>query len=239
MTHLQKEASFIRKVALTAGISLIIMALAAFFSYGLVYGKLVVPGKANVTLNHILSSSQLFNAGIFGWLIILICDIIVSWCFYIILKPISKNLSLLGAWLRLTYVGILGIAILNLIFVSILTRKADYLSTFTTDQLQTYVMLFLEAFDFSWSIGLIIFGGHLLIVDYLAYRSDFIPKIISILLLIGAISYMLIHLCYSFLPQLDSITGILESILSVPMALGELGFGIWLLVKGGKAPKSA
>ena len=237
MTNLVNEQSYQRKSALTAGVSLMIMILAAAFSYGFVYGGLVVQDDANTTFNNIQSANMLFNAGIFGWLIILICDIVVAWGFYIFLKPIDKSLSLLGAWLRLTYGAILGVAILNLVFVLILTNNADYLTVFKIDELQAYVMLLLEAFHMIWNIGLIIFGGHLLIVGYLAFRLDIIPKVISILLLVAAISYMLIHLCYTFLPQYDEVTAILENILIVPMTLGELGFGIWLLIKGGKAPK--
>jgi Domain of unknown function (DUF4386) len=237
MTNLVNEQSYQRKSALTAGVSLMIMALAAAFSYGLVYGGLVVQDDANATFNNILSANMLFNAGIFGWLIILICDIVVAWGFYIFLKPIDKSLSLLGAWLRLTYGAILGVAILNLVFVLILTNNADYLTVFKIDELQAYVMLLLEAFHMIWNIGLIIFGGHLLIVGYLAFKSDTIPKVIGTLLLIAAISYMFIHLCYTFLPQYDGVTEIIGNILIVPMTLGELGFGIWLLIKGGKASK--
>lgn len=44
MTALVKELSYQRNSALIAGISLIIMALAAFFSYGFIHGSLVVDG---------------------------------------------------------------------------------------------------------------------------------------------------------------------------------------------------
>jgi hypothetical protein len=54
---------------------------------------------------------------------------VVAWALYIFLKPINNNLSLLGAWLRLTYATILGIAILNLIFVLLLSKNTDYLSS--------------------------------------------------------------------------------------------------------------
>jgi hypothetical protein len=70
-----------RKSALTAGISLIIIALAAFFSYGFVHGSIVVQGDASATFNNIMSSNMLFKAGILGWLIILILDIVVAKAF--------------------------------------------------------------------------------------------------------------------------------------------------------------
>src|SRR5213595_2397418 len=126
-----------RKYALTAGIALMVMTLAALFSYGLVLERLVVKGDAIATFNNIISSLALFNAGIIGWLIILISDIVVAWSFYLFFKPLNNRLSLLGAWLRLIYAGILGIAILNLIFISILTNSTEYFSTIKINQLQS------------------------------------------------------------------------------------------------------
>ncbi|MEC0181328.1 DUF4386 domain-containing protein [Paenibacillus peoriae] len=228
-----------RKSALTAGALLIIMALAAFFSYGFVHGSLVVKGDASTTFNNILSSNGLFKAEILGWVIILISDIIVAWALYIFLKPMNKNLSLLGAWLRLTYSAVLGIAILNLIFVLLLLRDPNDSSSFTIEQIQSLMMLFLEAFESIWSVGLIIFGGHLLIVGYVAFKSDRIPKVIGILLLLASIGYIVIHLSKTFLSQYDGLIAILNLVFAIPMIAGELGFGIWLLLRGGKLPKSA
>ncbi|MGG2093342.1 DUF4386 domain-containing protein [Bacillus sp. S13(2024)] len=234
MAIIVKKQSDQRKYALTAGILLIIMALVSFFSYGFAHASLVVKGDASATFHNIMSSNSLFKAEIFGWIIILISDIVVAWAFYIFLKPIHKNLSLLGAWLRLTYAAILGIAILNLIFALLLTKYTDYFSLLKTDQLQAQMMLFLEAFQSIWSIGLIIFGGHLMVVGYIAFKSNSIPKVISILLLLASIGYIVIHLCNTFLPEYDEAISILNLVFSVPMIAGELGFGIWLLFKGGK-----
>ncbi|MCD9024773.1 DUF4386 domain-containing protein [Cohnella silvisoli] len=228
------ELSYQRKSALFAGTSLIIMALASFFSYGFVHESLVVQGDPIATFNNIVSSNNLFKAEIFGWVIILICDIVVTWAFYIFLKPINKSLSLLGAWLRLTYSTILEIAIMNLIFVLLLSRHTNDLSSFKIEQTQSLMMLFLEAFESIWSIGLIVFGGHLLIVGYVAFKSGSIPKVISILLLLASIGYIVIHLSKTFLPQYDRVISILNLVFTAPMVAGELGFGIWLLLRGGK-----
>ncbi|PEI95511.1 hypothetical protein CN679_04070 [Bacillus pseudomycoides] len=237
MTTSVTKQSYQRKSALIAGTSLIIMALAAFFSYGFVHESLVVQGDASTTFNNIKSSNMLFKAEIFGWVVILIADIVVTWAFYIFLKPINKSLSLLGACFRLTYATILGIAILNLIFVLLLSKSTDYLSLFKIDQLQAHMMLFLEAFESIWSIGLIIFGGHLMIVGYLAFKLDRIPKVISILLLLASIGYIVINLFNTILSQYDTVISILKIVFNVPMIAGELGFGIWLLFRGGKVPK--
>ena len=235
MISLNKDSTNLRKAALISGISLILMALAAAFSYGFVHGSLVVPGDISTTYTNITSSITLFKAEITGWVVILLLDIIVAWSLYIFLKPVNRELSLLAAWLRLIYTALLGIAILNLLFVLLLSNGADYLSLLKMDQLQANMALRLEAFELIWSIGLIVFGVHLFIVGWIAFQSNKIPKIIAILLVLAAIGYIIIHLCMTLLVQ-QSIITTLEFMFTVPMIVGELGFGLWLLVKGGKVP---
>ncbi|MFE4571803.1 DUF4386 domain-containing protein [Paenibacillus chitinolyticus] len=223
-----------RTAALTAGIALIVMTLAAFFSYGFVHESLMAQGDASRTFQAVTSSRALFKAEIFGWVIILICDIVVAWAFYIFLKPVHKHLSLLGAWFRLVYAAVLGTALLNLIVVLLLSGRAGYLSLINTGQLQAYVRMYLEAFGLIWSMGLIIFGGHLLIVGILAFKSERIPKIIGIFLLMASIGYMAVHLCNLFLPDYETLTKLLNVVFIIPMVAGELGFGVWLLARGGR-----
>ncbi|WLR42062.1 DUF4386 domain-containing protein [Bacillus carboniphilus] len=234
MSNVVTETSARRKAALTAGTTLFIMAFAAFFSYGYVLSELVVPHDAATTLHNIQSSKMLFKAGIFGWVLILICDVLVAWGFYFFLKPVHQPLSLLGAWFRLIYSAILGVAILCLILVLMVTVHPEVLISFNIEQIQGYVLLLLNTFDYVWSIGLIIFGGHLLIIGYLTYQSRNIPKVISVLLIIASIGYITIHFGYTFLSEANDVITLFEYIFSIPMILGEIGFGLWLLAKGGK-----
>ncbi|MCP8969513.1 DUF4386 domain-containing protein [Ectobacillus ponti] len=227
-----------RKAALAAGTVLMIMALAAFFSYGFVWGSLVIEGDKGATFHNLQASPGLFRAGIAGWLITLICDIVAAWGLYIFFKPIHWQLSLLGAWLRLVYAGILGAAIMNLMFAAALAGKAGGFSSFNLEQLQALTALFLKNFHLMWSVGLIVFGGHLLIIGFMAFKTEAVPKVIGILLLIAAAGYTIIHSGYAFLPQFNKAISMLEAILSVPMSLGEFSLGIWLLLRGGKLPKS-
>ncbi|WP_051870619.1 hypothetical protein [Brevibacillus laterosporus] len=61
-----KELSNERKAAITAGTSIIIMALAVFFSYGFVHERLVIKSDASTTFHIIMSSNSLFKAEILG-----------------------------------------------------------------------------------------------------------------------------------------------------------------------------
>ncbi|WP_160669758.1 DUF4386 domain-containing protein [Clostridium sp. C8-1-8] len=237
MLVFETEKISLRKVALIAGLTICIIAISAGFSVGLVDNRLIVLDDATATMDNIKKFFSLFQLGIFSWLITLIGDVVISWALYVFLKQVDSSLSLLGAWIRLIYSTILGIAILNLIFISILLSNEYKLPLIQTYQLKYLLMLFIIGFHKMWSLGLIIFGFHLFIIGYLTLKSNFMPNILAILLLIASFSYVFIHIMHVFLPQYDNITRVIETMLSVPMTLGELGLGIWLMIKGGKAEK--
>lgn len=219
-------------VARTGGISLIVMAVAAALSYGYVQGSLVVDGDAAGTFANLQASPSLFRAGILGWVLIMACDVAAAWALYLVLKPVHPGLSLLGAWLRLAYTAVLGGAVSSLIVVSLLTGNREVtLSGFTRGELQAEVMLNLHAFEAVWSAGLILFGGHLLIIGVLALWSENIPKPVSVLLLLAGFGYIMVHLCGTLVPGYGEFLQIIKWVFMLPMTAGELGLGIWLLFK--------
>jgi len=186
-----------------------------------------VPGDATTTANNIMTSEILFRIGICSILIVLICDVVVAWALYIFLKQVNESLSLLTAWFRLVYAATLGIALLNFVIVLILLSGANYLAVFETDQLHAQVMLFINAFYDVWAIGLIVFGFHLLSLGYLAFKSDYIPKILGVLLMLAGLSYLIDYIGNFLFPNLDAA-------ISMVLGWGELLFMFWLLFKGVK-----
>ncbi|MGP4070102.1 DUF4386 domain-containing protein [Halobacillus sp. B29] len=216
-----------QKAAFFSGAALLVMTLAAFFAYGYVHSSLVIDGDAAATLKNLQASPSMFRLEIFGWLIILITDLIVSWGFYIFLKPFHPGYALLAGWLRLLYTAILAIAVSHLVIANSMVQS-------TISGAANQVMASITAFEVIWSFGLIIFGLHLIAVGLIAIDTRKIPKVLSILLVLAGISYSFIHFMYGFIPQMERFTGILELTLMVPMFIGELGFGIWLLIKGRK-----
>lgn len=222
-----------RKIAIVAGLSIVALAIVAGFAYGFVFQSLVVPGDATATANNIKANDMLFRTSIFAWLVNFIVDVVVAWALYIFLKPVNKNLSLLTAWLRLVYSAIFGAALLNFIIVLLLLSDADYLKVFEANQLHALALLFLTAFDALFSIGLVVFGFHLLALGYLVFKSGYIPKILGVLLFVASVGYLVTGLANLLLP---SYKAPLELIFTVPMIIGELGLGLWLLFKGGKHP---
>ena len=220
----------LRKAALVAGWGLLIMTIFAVFAIYFVFQNLIVPGDATTTANNIMASEMLFRIGICSILIVLIGDVVVAWALYVFLKQVNKSLSLLAAWLRLVYAAMLGIGLLNLVIVLILLSGANYLAVFETDQLHAQVLLFLNAFNDVWALGLIVFGFHLVTLGYLVFKSNYIPKVLGVLLILAGFSYLIDYFGKFLFPNFDVP-------ISMVLGWGELIFMFWLLFKGGKIPE--
>ncbi|HAD96765.1 MAG TPA: DUF4386 domain-containing protein [Cryomorphaceae bacterium] len=221
-----------RASALTAGISLLIMAIVAGLTYGYLHGSLVVADNAPATVSNLQSSTGLFRAELLGWTIIFLLDALVAWALYHFFATTHKGLSFLSSFLRVLYTAILGVAIFNL--PQILTLLNEQLSEVGMAERPTDILNCINSFENIWSHGLIIFGLHLVVLGYLSLLADHIHNAWGILLMIAGVSYTLLHTLYAIVPEVSGSLTLLESILAIPMTIGELGFALWLIIKGGK-----
>lgn len=179
----------LRTAAIVAGVGLLLMAILSPFAFLNTYQNVFVSGDATATAENIIAAGNLFNIGIFIFLIVAILDIIVAWALYILFKPVNKSLSLLTAWFRLAYAPIFAFALTYLFNASQLLSGANYLQAFEPDQLNAQAMLSVSAFKNGWDIGLVVFGLHLLVLGYLAFKSGFIPKWLGVLLVVAGLGY--------------------------------------------------
>ena len=72
-------------------------------------------------------------------------------------------------------------------------------------------------------------------MGYLSVRNFAIPKLWGWLLIFAGISYSIIHLTKNIMPNYITQIETVEMILSMPLAIAEIGFAVWLLIRGGKA----
>ena len=221
----------LRTAALIAGIGLLIMVAAAPFAELFVFPKLVVPGNAAETTQNIIANKTLFTSAIFGYLITFICDLIVAWALYVLLKPVNEELSLLTAWFRWVYTVIALDALLNLVTILRILNASDILTGSQLDQFSAQVILSIQAFRSHWYFGLIFFGIHLGLLGYLAIRSKYIPSILGVLLIIAGSGYLLTNLKPFLFPTIN-----LD--FAEYTFYGELIFMLWLLIKGPRIQES-
>jgi hypothetical protein len=101
MTKRIPETSPRLKARITGAFYLLTI-LTGIFAQGFVSERLVVNGDAAATATNILTHRGLFQLGFAVYLIEMACQIAMTALFYDLLKPVSRSLSLIAAFLGLT-----------------------------------------------------------------------------------------------------------------------------------------
>lgn len=222
------------RTARMAGFGYLIIFLSGIFANFFVLQNMIVPGDAAATVGNIMAAQGLFRIGILSFVIMVVFDLLLAWLLYLLLKPVNRDVSLFAGWFRLVNATIFGIALYHLFDVLQMVSGADYLTVFEPGQLHAQVMLALAAFNHTWLIGLIFFGFHLLLLGYLIIKSDYIPKILGVLLIIAAFGYLIDSFANFLLSNYSDYQTIFMLIVVIPGIIGELSFTLWLIWKGGK-----
>lgn len=223
-----------RRAALIAGIGYMAVFVLAIFANFFVRTGLVDPDDAAATFNNIAESETLFRAGLFSFLIVFLLDVVIAWALYVLLKNVSKELSRLAAWFRLVYTVFLGVSLLFFFLVLELVTGGGYSEAFGSNQTEAQVTLFLDAFNYTWYIGLAAFGIHLMLVGYLLRRSSSAHRLLAALLMVAGAAYVIDTTAISLLSTYSNYEDVFLAMVALPSVVGELGLAIWLLRKAGK-----
>lgn len=227
----------LKNIARIAGLGYLIIFVSGFFANFFVLEGLLVGGDATATTDNIMSNLFQFRLGVVGFVVMIVVDVLMAYPLYLLLKSTNKQLALFAAWLRLVNGAIFAVAIFNLFGILHLLSGADYLQVFEESHMQAQVMIWLEAFNYTWLLGLVFFGLHLLLVGYLVFRSPYLPRILGLLLLIAALGYLIDSFAQFLLADYASYQGLFEMIVVIPSVVGEFSLTLWLLIKGVRSPQ--
>lgn len=218
-----------------AGYGYLAIIVLAIFAEFFVRSSLVVPGDAATTTKNIMANLGMFRVGISSYLLAAIFDVLVALALYVYLAPINRSIALLAAWFRLVHAIIFALALGNLFNVLHLISGSE--ATVVTDSaaVQSQVMLFLNAFDYEWLIGLMFFGLHCFLLGYLIIKSSYIPRLIGLILIVAALGYIIDSFAHFLMNNYREYEDLFLMIVAVPAIVAELSLCLWLLIKGTKA----
>ena len=206
----------------------LLIAVLSGFVHFYVRGELIMPGDATTTANNIMASAGLFRVSIAAELVILLSEIVLLVLLYVLLKPVSKTLSLVAAVSRLAMTTIHGINVLNNVIVLLLLGGAGYVTVFAPNQLHALVTLFLDAKSYGFSIGVAFLALHAAILSYLIFKSGYFPKVLGVLFMIATLGYLIDS--FALVLVANHKTGAVY--FALPIAIAEIAFPLWLLFKG-------
>ena len=234
MNAAKEEYKLINKTAKTAGLLYLLVIVFGMFAELYVNLTLIVPGDARTTAQNIMASSNLFRIGFMSGLFHHTSFLLLVLVLYKLLKPVNKNLASMMALLGFASVPIMMLNMLNQYVALILLSGADYLTVFSTDQLQALVMLFLDLHSHGYFIAGMFSGLFLLPLGLLVLKSDYFPRFLGVLLVIGCFGYLFELFVVFVFPNYE-----LLSFLGLALAIiAEFSFTFWLLLKGVNVQKS-
>ena len=178
-----------RSASITAGVALLLMSVVAIFGNVVAIDGLLAEGDAAQTVSNIAASQGLFRLGIASLIVVIGLDVVVAWALYRVFSPVSASLSMLAAAFRLVYSGVFMVAVAQLLGVVRLLSDDSSLALLGAEQLNAQAMVGITAFNDIWYAGQFLFGVHLLLLGYLAYRSGYLPRVLGVLLVISGLGY--------------------------------------------------
>ncbi|MCK0107916.1 DUF4386 domain-containing protein [Flavobacteriaceae bacterium S0825] len=218
-----------KEIAKISGIAYLMIFISGFYANFAVLESLLDINNPSITTANFINNHSQFGNGLLGFVMMLFFDALLVWSLFGLTKSISKNITYLASFFRLLHALFFGIALFKLWNIYQLTFNASNSVT-----LQHRVMKLLLDFDTLWTVGLLFFGIHLIVLGYLALKSQYIPKALGLLLLLAAIGYIIDGMAKLFMPNYIDYKDVFEVIVIMPSVIGEFSFTVWLLIKGFK-----
>jgi len=211
------------------GVLYLIIIVAGLFGEAFVRDGLIVSGDATATAANIRISELPWRVGIAGNLIHLACAVALTLIFFVLLRPVSRNLALLAAFFDLVSITIEASSKQHLVAALFPLGKAGYLKAFEPEQLDALAYLSIKSHAYEFGISLIFFGCACLVIGYLIFRSGYLPRFLGVLMQIAGLSYLTNSFALVLAPK---IADLLFPVVLVPAFIGEASLCLWLITKG-------
>lgn len=199
-----------RQYALIGGVSYLVIFVTAIFGNFVVLEAMLADPTGTIT-----NSNFSIRLGIMAFLIAGVFDVLVAWALYALYS--EHPFTPVSTWFRIMHAGIMGIAVYTLVAALSLTDGDAILSA-------------VHDFNTIWLIGLFFFGMHLLFLGRIVKHIRIIP---FFLMAAGAM-YMIDTTAHFVLANYDAYADIFLTLVAIPSVVGEMAFGLYLLLKAGK-----
>jgi hypothetical protein len=212
-----------RSLARMAGAFQLLEAVTATSGEVIILGKLVVAGNAASTASNILGHERLFWLGFASSLIGVVSHLAWAFLFYELFKVVNRRLSLFAVFVILVGCAVQALTCLLYIAPLPILEGLSSFSTFTPPQLQGLALMSLKLNGYAFNIYLVFFGLWCALIGFLIFRSNFMPRVLGVLLAIAGLGWMMY-----LVPPVA--TRLFNPYIVTASAVGEIPLELWLLV---------
>ena len=217
-----------------AGVLYLLVGIFGGFAEGYMEPKMYVAGNAAATAGNVVVNAGLVRIGIVSDLLDGTFFIFLAITLYVLLKHVHKSVAFAMVVLVALAVGIVS---LNAVFEFEGLRVAtdsSYVAAFGAVGSNALVLTLLDMQHYGLLIAQIFFGLWLAPLGYLAYKSGLFPKALGVLLIVGAVCYLVDLLAAFLVPDLGQE---IHTFVVIPSAIAEISMVGYLLVMGVKTVK--
>lgn len=216
--------------ARTAGALYLAIAVCGGFSIGFVPMQ-IVTGDAPTSSANLLANQGLYKLGIVADCLVILFELAITAVLYQMFRHAGPKMAMIALISRAGMVTVMGINVLLWVMPYVLlTGDASW----DKAQLHGLVQMFFDAHAMGVFVWQLFFGAHLLALGWLVLKSDVVPRLLGWGLIIGAFGYLLqgiVELTFTDVAALDYT----YIALLVIVTISEISFGLWLLIRGGRA----
>jgi hypothetical protein len=209
-----------------AGLLLLVSLIAGGFGELYVPATVTVAHDAAATVQRIQSNDTLFRLGFAAYLVEGLCNVVLTLVFYVLLRPVQRDLALLAAFFGLVGVAVFAVAELFYLAPLLLIGGGSELSPFTDDQLCALALLSLRFYSYASGVLLAFGGVGSMIFGYLLFLSGYLPRALGALLALGGTAFIVRNFLLVLAPAYA------YDWLFLPVFLAMLGLCAWLLTRG-------
>lgn len=195
------------------------------------FGEMYVPslmltGDAATTAAQLRANDGLFRLGFAAYLVESFSDIVLAWLFYVLLKPVHRDLALLSALFGLVATTLFAVTKMFYFAAPMFLKGSLYLAAFPPDQLESLATLFLSLYAGLSGLSMLFYGTAWMIRGWLTFRSGYLPRFLGVLMIVAGLGFAAKTLTQVLAPAFS------WDILLAPMFLNVLALAVWMLAKG-------
>lgn len=218
-----------KRISLIAGALYLTVIVCGIFAEKYVRFTLVNLTDGAETVRNIKDNVMLFRMGFVADLIMQLAYFLLPIVLYQIFKKTSRAMAGLMVLSVTVAVAIMCINMLNHYAPLLLMNPIGYNVTYDVEQINSWVVFYLDMHNKGYHIAQLFFGLWLLPLGYLVVKSDGFPKVIGLFLIAGCFGYLLDFMVYFLLPEKSNS---LSNYITAPADLGEFSLCLYLLIHG-------
>lgn len=220
-----------RSYARIAGALYLTIAVSGGFAIAYVPEVINVADNPAETLENISAMPGLFLAGIGGDIVMMLSEVLLTVMLFFMFRTVSPTLSAMAALARLSMVAVMSAMLFFSAAIFALATDASFLSGFNAPERASLAELFTYLDAVGVWIWQLFFALHLVVLGTLILKSEAYPRLLGYGMAIGGIGYALDSLYAFALPDFTLLGQARIGLLAV-VTLSEVGFALWLLVRG-------